>query len=111
MSEETFLVSESKRLYQTVKSTDKETFLTATEGDCDRIMSGMIHRMASNVSEAEFVEFMVNGTMPLIELSDEELAKIQGAKALVSKSRRKGADPVTFFNNEGDITFYSSSSG
>jgi hypothetical protein len=110
MTEENVLENEAKRLYDNARSNEKEKFLEATEGDIDPMMSGMIHRMASTVSEKEFVDFMVNGDMPPLELSDAEMEGIQGAAAR-KKDRKAGGKTVSafdFFNNEGDITFYNS---
>ena len=109
MTNEQFLISESKRLYQNAISTDKESFLEATQDDCDPTLSGMIHRIANTASEQDFVDFMVNGDTPPIELNAEEMSKLQGAKARSRSRKSKGKgqpDRVTFFNNEGDITFF-----
>jgi hypothetical protein len=109
MTEENVLENEAKRLYDNARSKEKEKFLEATEGDIDPMMSGMIHRMASSVTEEEFVEFMVDGDMPPMELSDAEMEGIQGAAAARQREKEGGTDECSFFdffNNEGDITFF-----
>jgi hypothetical protein len=109
MTDKNALENEAKRLFDNAKSHEKEKFLEATEGDIDPMMSGMIHRMASTVSEKEFVDFMVNGDMPPMELSDSEMEGIQGAAANRVKGKgKKAAGFGDFFNNEGDITFFNS---
>jgi hypothetical protein len=113
MTDDKELFSEAKRLYDNANGIEKEQFLEATEGDIDPMMSGLIHRMASSVDEEEFIDFMVNGDMPPMELSDAEMEGIQGAAAQRRARKNSGEDRAAgfgdFFNNEGDITFYNSS--